>query len=196
MSGTDEKRTDVGPQGASGGDGLSVTSLSVAYGTAQVLHEVSFDVAPGEVLGIVGESGCGKSTLAYALGRHLAPGARVLGGSVRVDGADVLALRGRSLRDWRAQQLAVVHQDAAGALDPTMRIGAQLGEVLRERGLSRAATAERVVGLLRRVRLPASTPCATASSTASSYARATPSVSPRNSLGPAHPLPNPATRHG
>src|SRR5439155_21620453 len=78
----------------------------------------------------------------------------VLGGGVRVDGADVLALRGRSLRDWRARQLAVVHQDAAGALDPTMRIGAQLGEVLRERGLSRAAAAERVVELLRRVRLP------------------------------------------
>ncbi|MET7801669.1 ABC transporter ATP-binding protein, partial [Streptomyces decoyicus] len=152
MSAADTKHP--GPQGASGGDGLSVTGLSVAYGTAQVLHEVSFDVAPGEILGIVGESGCGKSTLAYALGRHLAPGGRVLGGSVQVDGADVLALHGRPLRDWRARQLAVVHQDAAGALDPTMRIGAQLGEVLRRRGLSRAAAEERAVALLRRVRLP------------------------------------------
>ncbi|WP_369264807.1 dipeptide ABC transporter ATP-binding protein [Streptomyces sp. R35] len=134
--------------------GLVVEGLSSAYGSAQVLYDVSFTVAPGEIFGLVGESGCGKSTLAYALARHFAPGGTVLGGGVRLDGTDVLALCGRQLRAWRASRLAFVHQDAAGSLDPTMRIGKQLAEVLRGRGLSRRETAERVVELLRTVRLP------------------------------------------
>lgn len=134
--------------------GLVVDGLSVAYDSAQVLYDVSFTVAPGEILGLVGESGCGKSTLAYALARHLAPGGRVLGGGVRLDGTDVLGLSGRRLRQWRASRLAFVHQDAAGSLDPTMRIGRQLAEVLRGRGLSRRERAERAVELLRTVRLP------------------------------------------
>ncbi|MFD7003549.1 dipeptide ABC transporter ATP-binding protein [Streptomyces mirabilis] len=135
-------------------DGLSVKGLSVAYGPAQVLHDVSFSVAPGEIFGLVGESGCGKTTLAYALARHLPPGGRLLGGTVRVDGTDLLALGPKELRRWRAGSLAFVHQDAAGALDPTMRVGKQLAEILRHRGLSRAHAAARTVELLRRVRLP------------------------------------------
>ncbi|MFF4258669.1 dipeptide ABC transporter ATP-binding protein [Streptomyces sp. NPDC001663] len=134
--------------------GLVVEGLSTAYGSAQVLYDVSFTVAPGEIFGLVGESGCGKSTLAYALARHFAPGGRVLGGGVRLDGTAVLDLGGRRLREWRASRLAFVHQDAAGSLDPTMRVGRQLAEVLRGRGLSRGETAERAVELLRTVRLP------------------------------------------
>ncbi|MER6466713.1 ABC transporter ATP-binding protein [Streptomyces sp. NPDC001228] len=134
--------------------GLVVEGLSTAYDTGQVLHDVSFTVAPGEIFGLVGESGCGKSTLAYALARHFAPGGRVLGGGVRLDGTDVLALHGRSLREWRASRLAFVHQDAAGSLDPTMRIGRQLAEVLCGRGLTRRDRARRAVDLLRTVRLP------------------------------------------
>ncbi|MFC4030020.1 dipeptide ABC transporter ATP-binding protein [Streptomyces polygonati] len=138
--------------------GLDVTGLSVAYdtpdGPAQVLHDISFSVAPGEIFGLVGESGCGKSTLAYALAHHLAPGGRVLGGSVRVGGTEVLGLDARALRRWRSTALAFVHQDAAGSLDPTMRIGAQLDEILRQRGLTRAQASARTVELLRQVRLP------------------------------------------
>ncbi|SOE06670.1 ABC transporter ATP-binding protein [Streptomyces sp. Ag109_G2-15] len=134
--------------------GLVVEGLSIAYGSAQVLYDVSLTVAPGEIFGLVGESGCGKSTLAYALARHFAPGGRVLGGGVRLDATDVLGLNGRGLREWRASRLAFVHQDAAGSLDPTMRVGKQLAEVLRGRGLSRGETADRVVELLRTVRLP------------------------------------------
>ncbi|WP_328916899.1 MULTISPECIES: dipeptide ABC transporter ATP-binding protein [unclassified Streptomyces] len=138
--------------------GLRVNGLGVAYdgpgGAAQVLHDVSFSVAPGEIFGLVGESGCGKSTLAYALARHLAPGGHVLGGEVRLDGTDVLALGAGELRRWRAGRLAFVHQDAAGSLDPTMRIGAQLDEILRLRGLTRAQASARTLELLRQVRLP------------------------------------------
>ncbi|WP_217551747.1 ABC transporter ATP-binding protein [Streptomyces sp. GbtcB6] len=134
--------------------GLVVEGLCTAYDSAQVLYDVSFTVAPGEIFGLVGESGCGKSTLAYALARHFAPGGRVLGGGVRLDGTDVLGLGGRRLREWRASRLAFVHQDAAGSLDPTMRIGRQLAEVLRGRGLSRRESAGLAVELLRTVRLP------------------------------------------
>ncbi|MGW1563695.1 dipeptide ABC transporter ATP-binding protein [Streptomyces sp. NPDC002144] len=134
--------------------GLVVEELSTAYSSAQVLYDVSFTVAPGEIFGLVGESGCGKSTLAYALARHFAPGGTVLGGAVRLDGTDVLGLGGRQLRQWRASRLAFVHQDAAGSLDPTMRIGTQLAEVLRGSGLARGQTAERVIDLLHTVRLP------------------------------------------
>ncbi|MHA6765586.1 dipeptide ABC transporter ATP-binding protein [Streptacidiphilus sp. PAMC 29251] len=147
----------VTPSGQST-EGLVVDGLSVSYdsaaGPAQVLHEVSFTVAPGEIFGLVGESGCGKSTLAYALARHLAPGGRIDRGSVRLDGTDLLTLAPGELRRWRAADLAFVHQDAAGALDPTMRIGAQLDEVLRQRGLTRAEASARTLELLRQVRLP------------------------------------------
>ncbi|MER7005938.1 ATP-binding cassette domain-containing protein, partial [Dactylosporangium sp. NPDC000555] len=115
--------------------GLRVEALSAAYGSATVLHEVSFAVTPGETFGVVGESGCGKSTLGYLLGGHLQPGGRHTGGRVTVDGTDILALDPAGLRRWRRTGIAFVHQDAAGALDPTMRVGAQLGEVLRLRGL-------------------------------------------------------------
>ncbi|MER5515739.1 ABC transporter ATP-binding protein [Streptomyces sp. NPDC002763] len=152
MSRDEQRLVDAGLSTAE--QGLVVAGLRVAYDAAQVLYDVSFTVAPGEIFGLVGESGCGKSTLAYALARHFAPGGRVLGGGVRLDGTDVLALGGRRLREWRASRLAFVHQDAAGSLDPTMRIGKQLTEVLRGRGLSRRASAERAVELLRTVRLP------------------------------------------
>jgi peptide/nickel transport system ATP-binding protein len=146
------------PHGLTTAEGLVVEGLTVAYdsahGPAEVLHEVSFTVAPGEILGLVGESGCGKSTLAYALARHFAPGGQLLRGSVRLDGVEVLALSPRELRRWRSASLAFVHQDASGSLDPTMRIGAQLTGVLRRRGLSRADAAARALDLLRRVRIP------------------------------------------
>ncbi|MFE5033763.1 dipeptide ABC transporter ATP-binding protein [Streptomyces sp. NPDC056683] len=150
---TDEQELAVEGAGPDG-QGLVVAGLSVAYDSAQVLYDVSFSVGPGEIFGLVGESGCGKSTLAYALARHFAPGGRVLGGGVRLDGTDVLGLSGKRLREWRASRLAFVHQDAAGSLDPTMRIGRQLAEVLRGRGLSHRESAERAVELLRTVRLP------------------------------------------
>ncbi|GIF09040.1 ABC transporter ATP-binding protein [Actinoplanes siamensis] len=134
--------------------GLRVDGLSMAYGDAPALHEVSFTVAPGEMFGLVGESGCGKSTLGYLLGGHLHPGARVLGGRIEVDGVDVLSLRGAALSRWRSTGIAFVHQEASSSLDPTMRVGRQVEEVLRAHGLGRREAAARALELLRQVRLP------------------------------------------
>ncbi|MFF3439226.1 dipeptide ABC transporter ATP-binding protein [Streptosporangium sp. NPDC002721] len=140
------------------GRGLRVSGLSVSYRTARgetpAVTDVSFDVAPGETYGIVGESGCGKTTLSRALGRHLPPGGSITGGGVTVDGVEVPALSPADLRRWRTTSLAVVHQEAGSSLDPTMRIGAQLAEVLRLGGRGRAEARREAVALLARVRLP------------------------------------------
>ncbi|MEV6986367.1 ABC transporter ATP-binding protein [Sphaerisporangium sp. NPDC051017] len=145
-------------ESVSGIAGLAVEDLSVTYrtgrGEAAAVTGVSFRVAPGETYGIVGESGCGKTTLGRALGRHLPPEGAVTGGSVRLDGADVLELSPAALRAWRATSLAVVHQEAGGSLDPTMRVGAQLAEILRARGHGRAEARREVLRLLGRVLLP------------------------------------------
>jgi peptide/nickel transport system ATP-binding protein len=134
--------------------GLIVDGLSMAYGQSRILRDVSFTVPPGEVFGLVGESGCGKTTLGYLLGGYAQPGGRVLGGRVAVDGVDVLSLTGARLNRWRASSVAFVHQEASSSLDPTMRVGRQVAEVLRAQGSGRRAAAREALELLRRVRLP------------------------------------------
>ncbi|WP_066363821.1 dipeptide ABC transporter ATP-binding protein [Herbidospora mongoliensis] len=126
---------------------IAVEGLSVAYQGVDVVHDVSFTVAAGRTYGLVGESGSGKTTLGRALGRF---GGDVTAGRIDVDGTDVLALSPKDLRAWRAASLAVVHQEAGAALDPTMRVGAQLAEALRIQGRPRGDVTE----LLDKVRLP------------------------------------------
>ncbi len=138
-------------------DGLRAHSLSVDFATRRgpvhVLRSVDIACAPGRMLGVVGESGSGKTTLGRALGNGLDPGARV-SGKVEVDGVDVLGLSGRALREWRASSLAVVHQEAGASLDPTMRIGTQLAQILELHGVPRARRTEQAAALLDQVRLP------------------------------------------
>ncbi|MFI9387005.1 ABC transporter ATP-binding protein [Kutzneria sp. NPDC052558] len=134
--------------------GLSIDGLSVAYRDIRAVDDVSLTVDKGRMLGIVGESGSGKTTLARALAGDLPAAGRVSGGRVAVDGVDVLGLSGRGLRQWRLRDLAFVHQEAGGALDPTMRIGAQLAEALALQGVARPDRRNGVLDLLDRVQLP------------------------------------------
>jgi oligopeptide/dipeptide ABC transporter ATP-binding protein len=118
----------------------------------RALDGVSFDVARGEALGIVGESGCGKSTVARACLRLIAPDA----GSVRFDGIDVVAASASALRTLR-RRLQIVFQDPASALDPRQRIADALGESIRVHRLARGeAVTRKVLHLLDEVGLPAS----------------------------------------
>jgi len=118
----------------------------------RALDGVSFDVARGEALGIVGESGCGKSTVARACLRLINPDA----GSVRFDGIDVAKAGASELRAMR-QRLQIVFQDPASALDPRQRIADALGESIRVHGIARgAAVTSAVARLLDEVGLPAS----------------------------------------
>jgi len=117
----------------------------------RAIDGVSFDVARGEALGIVGESGCGKSTVARACLRLVAPDA----GSVRFDGVDVITASSAQLRALR-RRLQIVFQDPASALDPRQRIADAIGEPIRVHGIARGAeVAASVVRLLDEVGLPA-----------------------------------------
>jgi len=140
-------------------DGFVVDGLSVTYRTArgrlQVLRDVSLRIGEGEALGLVGESGSGKSTLAYAGVRYLSPNASVPAGAIRIAGEDVLALSESRLRALRGGDVGMVYQDPSTALNPTLRLGAQLIEGLAEHeGLDAEAARARALDLLATVRLP------------------------------------------
>jgi peptide/nickel transport system ATP-binding protein len=136
---------------------LDVQGLGVAYGDGEMalraVRDVSFSIAPGEAYGLIGESGSGKSTIAYAIMRHLA-GASVAG-RIMLDGHDVMALSRRKLAAIRGQVAAMVYQDPMNALNPAIRVGEQIAEVLRHHAeMSRSAAWQESVALLERVHLP------------------------------------------
>ena len=117
---------------------LSVRDVHVAYPDCETeaVGGVSFDLAAGELLGIVGESGAGKSTLLRAL-QCLLPSAKV-NGHILLGERDLLALSEEDMRSLRGRQLAIIYQNPASRFDPTMRIGAQLAESIRlKEGCSR-----------------------------------------------------------
>ena len=136
---------------------LEVTDLDVAYRIRgrdrQVLRGVSFSIAKGESYGLVGESACGKSTAAFAIVRHLPRNGRIQNGSVRVDGRDLLAVSRAELREIRARSISMVYQDAARALNPSIRVGRQIAEVFEVLGCPRKEAAERAEAMLRKVQI-------------------------------------------
>jgi len=135
---------------------LAVERLGVAFGAAQAVEEVSFDLYPGRTLAVLGESGSGKSVTARAvLGVLPAPG-RVTGGQVRLEGEDLLTASAARRRAVRGARIAMIFQDAQSALNPVLPVGYQVTEALRARtGLSRVVARERAVTLLDRVGIPA-----------------------------------------
>jgi peptide/nickel transport system ATP-binding protein len=138
---------------------LAISGLRTAYRAGGrdlvVTPGLDLTVAPGEAYGLVGESGCGKSTVAFAVMGHLGSAGRVLGGEIRVGGADIATMSAEELRRWRGSRVAMVYQDPMSSLNPTMRVGRQLREVLEiHLGLTGEAARTRVVETLRDVRLP------------------------------------------
>jgi len=117
---------------------LEVTDLSVDYlteaGDVRAVDQVSFTVAPGEFLGIVGESGCGKSTLLFGVAQLLSPPGEVTGGAVIFRGSDMVRLGREELRHMRWRDYSVVMQSAMNALNPMKSIGAQFKDTLQAHG--------------------------------------------------------------
>jgi oligopeptide transport system ATP-binding protein len=138
---------------------LAVEDLRVHFwtggGTVHAVNGISFDIGPGETLGIVGESGCGKSVTALALLGLLPRAGRVRSGSASFDGRDLLRLSQRALRRVRGRQIAMIFQDPMTSLNPVLTIGRQLREPLETHfGMGRRAAAARAAELLDRVGIP------------------------------------------
>jgi len=132
---------------------LQVSGLNVSLGPLPVLHDVSFTVRAGERVGIIGESGSGKSVTALAV-IGLLPEEMTADGEVRLDGENLLAASERRLSALRGRRLSMVFQEPMSALNPLMRVGRQVAEVLRvHQGLSRRAARVRAADLLARVGL-------------------------------------------
>lgn len=121
--------------------------------TREVLRGVSFAVRPGESYGLVGESGCGKSTAAYAAVRYLPDNARILGGSVRLAGRDVLSLDRAELRELRARNASIVYQDPGQAMNPTIKVGPQLMESFEVLGVHGDEARRRSLEMLAKVQI-------------------------------------------
>jgi peptide/nickel transport system ATP-binding protein len=137
---------------------LEVTDLSVRFetddGPVHAVDKLSFSLAPGEVLGIVGESGCGKSVTCMSLVRLL-PETAVIDGRAMFDGVDLLSLSPRRLRSVRGRQISFVFQEPMTSLNPVFRVGRQIGEVLTKHlDLSRKEARDRTIELLQLVRIP------------------------------------------
>src|SRR6266849_5423219 len=136
---------------------LEVRDLRVAYGqwdggVWHALNGVSFGVGAGEILAVLGESGSGKSTLAAALMRLLPQNGRITGGEILLEGADVVRMDAVQLRRMRGSGVSIVFQEPSLALHPTIRIGEQVGEVLRaHQVLSKRGRVERAREILAKV---------------------------------------------
>ncbi|MGO4909985.1 ABC transporter ATP-binding protein [Pseudorhodobacter sp. W20_MBD10_FR17] len=98
---------------------------------AEIVSDISFRVAPGKVLALIGESGSGKTTISLTALGYVRAGLRVTKGSVHFGDTDVLALSGKKLRDFRGAQIAYIAQSAAAAFNPCMTIGVQVSETAR-----------------------------------------------------------------
>jgi len=139
---------------------LAVEGLTTRFftrgGVVKAVDDVGFSLAPGETLAIVGESGCGKSVTALSLMRLVPdPPGRIVGGSVRLAGVDLLALDEEAMRDVRGKDMAMIFQEPMTSLNPVLTIGSQIAEVLRlHRPIGRAQAWRDAVDMLRLVRIP------------------------------------------
>ena len=137
---------------------LDVQNLTVVFdGVAPVtaVDGVSFQLAPGETLGLVGESGSGKSVTAFSILRLLQPPGRIAGGRILFEGRDLLVLPEREMRAIRGARISLIFQEPTTALNPVMRVGDQIAEALTAHGIATQGEArDRAAGLLEAVHIP------------------------------------------
>ena len=129
-----------------------VTHYETRKGSVKAVNGVSLSVRPGEAVGIAGESGCGKSALGLSIMRLIQPPGRIVAGSVRLAGRELLAMSEADMRRVRGREMAMIFQDPAATLDPVQRIGHQVREMLElHTRLPRARARDRVVEMLEAV---------------------------------------------
>jgi peptide/nickel transport system ATP-binding protein len=135
---------------------VTVRDLRIATTSGvEVVHGVSFEIKPGEVLGVVGESGSGKTTVGLSLLGHARRGLEITGGTILLGEQDIRAMNDGQLRRLRGSLVSYVPQDPASSLNPALRIGTQLREVLEAHGQNDdKANAARIAEMMREVALP------------------------------------------
>ena len=138
---------------------LSVEDLHVRFwtrrGTVHAVNGISFDIAPGETLGIVGESGCGKSVTSLAVLGLLARNGRVRSGRAIFGEIDLIQQTDRALRRIRGREIAMIFQDPMTSLNPVLTIGKQIREALATHfGMNRREAEARAAELIDRVGIP------------------------------------------
>ncbi len=133
-----------------------VTEFRTRAGLLRAVDGVSFSIAAGETLALVGESGCGKSVTAFSLMRLVAdPPGRIAAGEVLFEGRDLLKLPEAELRAVRGDRVAMIFQEPMTSLNPVMTVGEQIVEAIRQhRPVSRREALARAVALLEEVRIP------------------------------------------
>ena len=135
---------------------LEVRDLTVEFetedGRVEAVDGVSFDVRPGEILGMVGESGSGKSVSALAVLRLVRPPGRIVRGAVRFEGRDLLALSEEAMRGVRGARIAMVFQSPRTALNPVLTVGRQIARLYeRHQGCAGGEARRRTLEMLRQV---------------------------------------------
>ena len=138
---------------------LEIQDLCISYftraGEIPAVIDFNLTLDAGEAVGLVGESGCGKSTVAMAVMRYLGKAGKIVGGSIRYKGQDMLAMSEEQLRQLRGAEISMVYQEPMASLNPSMKIGEQLIEVpLFHEDVTRAEARARAEDILANVRLP------------------------------------------
>ena len=138
---------------------LELDKARISYftraGEINVVPEISFTLAHGEALGLVGESGCGKSTVAFAIMNYLGAAGRLMSGRILFEGRDIAKMSAEELRRIRGGKMAMIYQDPMSSLNPVMTIGRQLMEVpMIHQGASEEEATERALQVLAEVNLP------------------------------------------
>ena len=138
---------------------LSVKNLTVVFktrfGEVPVIDDVSFSIAPGEILGIVGESGCGKTMTSLAIMRLMPEQGIVTSGSIMLSGEDLVSASDARMRGLRGNEISMVFQEPMTSLNPVFSVGEQIAEVLTaHQGLSKSEAREQAVELLESVKIP------------------------------------------
>ncbi len=130
-------------------------SYETRYGDVEAVRDVSFDVHRAQTFGVVGESGCGKSTVAFGIVDFLGPNGKIVGGSIKFQGRELVGRSQEELRTLRGDQISMVYQDPMQALNPSVTLGDQLAEVLTvHRGISKDEAWQKSITMLNRVYMP------------------------------------------
>ena len=131
------------------------THIKLTSSVVQAVGNIDMQIDAGETLGVVGESGCGKSMTGLSIMGLLPPGGSIVGGSIKLDGRELVGLRPEEMRQVRGNDIAMIFQDPLTSLDPTKTIGYQVAEPVRlHRGVTRAEALDRAVEVLNLVGLP------------------------------------------